>query len=221
MDAKARRFEIMQALRGGTTLRAEDLAARFGVGARTIWRDMARLAQSGFPVEGTRGRGYRMREVVTLPPLQLDPAELEALDLGLAVVAQAADGGLKAAAAALADRIDAALPTRAPDPAQAWRHADHPFADATRNLALMPLLRAAIRARQKLRIDVIEADNRLVSRVARPLQLDYWGRVWTLLAWCEKDEGFRAFRVDLMQGAEALPHLFVDEPGKTLADFTG
>jgi predicted DNA-binding transcriptional regulator YafY len=49
--------------------------------------------------------------------------------------------------------------------------------------------------------------------------MEYWGRVWTLTAWCELREGFRVFRVDLIEACTALPELFVDEPGKRLSDF--
>ena len=52
----------------------------------------------------------------------------------------------------------------------------------------------------------------------RPLGCFYWGKVWTLSAWCELRSGFRAFRVDRMGAVEVLPERFRDEPGKTLAD---
>ena len=49
--------------------------------------------------------------------------------------------------------------------------------------------------------------------------MEYWGRVWTLTSWCELRNGFRVFRLDLIETTEALPELFVDEPGKTIADY--
>ena len=57
------------------------------------------------------------------------------------------------------------------------------------------------------------------SQVVRPLKVENWGRFWVLTAWCEGTEGFATFRLDLIESAEALPELFVDEPGKTLADY--
>jgi predicted DNA-binding transcriptional regulator YafY len=47
----------------------------------------------------------------------------------------------------------------------------------------------------------------------------YWSRVWTLTAWCELRQAHRVFRLDLISTAEALPELFTDEDGKTLADY--
>ncbi len=51
------------------------------------------------------------------------------------------------------------------------------------------------------------------------MQLEYWGRVWTVTAWCELRNAFRVFRVDRIVRLEVLPELFIDEPGKTLGDY--
>lgn len=216
-----RLHSLITLMRDGAVHRAEDLAARLGVTPRTIYRDMDRLAASGVPVEGTRGRGYSLAQLTALPPLTLTPSEMEALNLGLAIVAQAADDSLKQAAETLAEKIDAVLPPDRIARADAWSTALRPLADPTRNLTQMPVLRAAIRARQKVRIAYADGHGTPVSRVIRPLHMEYFGRVWTLTAWCEQHEGFQAFRLDLIARTEALPELFADEPGKTLADAAG
>jgi predicted DNA-binding transcriptional regulator YafY len=214
-----RLFDIIQILRDGKLHRAQDIAERLEVSVRTIYRDMDTLVASGVPVAGERGVGYMITEAITLPPLTLSVAELEALNLGMAIVAEAADPDLKAAALSLADKVDAVLPTQVVAEADAWKFAVYPFADVARGFAHMPTLRAAIRARQKLRIGYRSKDGQMTRRVIRPLHMEYWGRVWTLTAWCELRKAHRVFRVDLVETAEALPELFVDEPGKTLADF--
>lgn len=214
-----RLFDIIQILRDGKLHRAQDIAARLEVSTRTIYRDMDTLVASGVPVEGERGVGYMITEAISLPPLNLTVAELEALNLGMAIVAEAADPDLKAAALSLADKVDAVLPTKTIADADQWKFAVYPFADAARGFAHLPTLRAAIRAKQKLCLTYTSKDARVTTRTIRPLHMEYWGRIWTLTSWCELRDDFRVFRVDLIQTAEALPELFVDEPGKTLADY--
>ncbi|WP_299670960.1 YafY family protein [uncultured Roseobacter sp.] len=214
-----RLFDIIQILRDGKLHRAQDIAARLEVSTRTIYRDMDTLVASGVPVQGERGVGYMITEAISLPPLNLTVAELEALNLGMAIVAEAADPDLKAAALSLAEKVDAVLPTQTIADADQWKFAVYPFADAARGFAHMPTLRAAIRAKQKLRLTYTSKDARVTTRIIRPLHMEYWGRIWTLTSWCELRDDFRVFRVDLIQTAEALPELFVDEPGKTLADY--
>ncbi|MEP0964322.1 MAG: YafY family protein [Roseobacter sp.] len=214
-----RLFDIIQILRDGKLYRAQDIADRLEVSVRTIYRDMDTLLASGVPVQGERGVGYMITEAITLPPLTLTVAELEALNLGMAIVGEAADPDLKAAALSLADKIDAVLPTQVVAEADAWKFAVYPFADAARGFTHMPTLRAAIRARQKLRLTYTSKEAAVTTRIVRPLHMEYWGRVWTLTVWCELRQDHRVFRVDLIQSAQALPELFVDEPGKTLADY--
>lgn len=219
MARNDRLFQITQLLGDGALHRAEDIAKALGVSLRTVYRDMDRLVASGLPVSGTRGAGYVLEDVIALPPLSIAPAELEALNLGLAVVAQAADDETRAAAMSLSDKIDAATTAQAQPHSDVWRYAASPYADATRNLAHMPLLRAAIKARQKVRVTYTSPEGGVTGRVIRPLKMQYWGHVWALTAWCELRSDFRVFQLDLMQSIEALPQLFTDEPGKRLRDF--
>lgn len=214
-----RLFELIGLLRDGRLHRAADLAERLEVSQRTIYRDMDTLKASGVPVEGERGVGYMLTAPVTLPPLNLTLTELEALHLGMAVVAEAADEELQRAARSLAAKIEAVVPEDRTAPAEGWGFAVFPFADAARGFAHMPALRSAIRARQKLRLAYTALDGDRTERTVRPLQMEYWGRIWTLTAWCELRAGFRVFRIDRIDRLEAMPELFVDEPGKTLADY--
>ena len=219
MRRSDRLFELMQILRDGSMHRAQDMAAALGVSVRTIWRDMDTLRDSGVPVEGERGVGYKITAPVTLPPLNLTMAELEALNLGMAIVAEAVDPDLRAAATSLAAKVDAVSPQRAATDADAWKFAIYPFQDMARGFAHMSTLRAAIKARQKLRLVYHSKEGRITTRIIRPLHMEFWGRIWTLTAWCELRAAFRVFRVDLIQTAEALPELFTDEPGKTFKDY--
>jgi predicted DNA-binding transcriptional regulator YafY len=54
--------------------------------------------------------------------------------------------------------------------------------------------------------------------VVRPLGAFFWGRSWTLAAWCELRQDFRNFRLDRIARADLLADTFADEPGRTLGD---
>ena len=214
-----RLFDIIGIMRDGKLHCAQDIADRLEVSVRTIYRDMDTLVASGVPIEGERGVGYMAREEITLPPLQLTPVELEALNLGMAIVGEAADPDLKAAAQSLADKVDAVLPTRVISEADTWKFAVYPFADAARGASHMATLRAAIKSRQKLELVYRRIDGIRTERRVRPLHMEYWGRVWTLTAWCELRTAFRVFRIDLIEDVRAVPELFTDEPGRTFDDY--
>ncbi|MEX0283113.1 MAG: helix-turn-helix transcriptional regulator [Paracoccaceae bacterium] len=214
-----RLFDIIQILRDGKLHRAQDIADRLEVSVRTIYRDMDTLVASGVPIQGERGVGYMAVQAITLPPLTLTPEELEALNLGVAIVSQTTDPDLKRAIESLAAKIDSVLPEQTVAEADKWQFAVYPFADIARGAGHMAPIRAAIKGRQKLALRYRRIDGTLTERRVRPLQMEYWGRVWTLTAWCELRGDFRVFRVDLIEGVTALPELFADEPGRTLADY--
>ena len=214
-----RLMELIQILRDGRLHRALDMAAQLQVSLRTLYRDMDTLAASGVPVQGARGLGYQMSAPITLPPLNLTLTELEALHLGMAVVGEAADSELQAAARSLSAKIDAVLPEDRSAPPTGWGFAIYPFADAAAGFRHMPAIRAAIRARQKLAISYQSLDGAVTDRTIRPLQMEYWGRVWTVTCWCELRQDFRVLRIDRIDSLTALPALFVEEQGKTLMDY--
>jgi predicted DNA-binding transcriptional regulator YafY len=213
-----RLFDLIQILRDGRLHRAQDLADELEVSVRTIYRDMDTLMCSGTPVQGERGMGYQMTAPITLPPLNLTMEELEALHLGVAVLTEAADPDIQKAARTLARKIDAVLPENAAAPNSGWGFAVYPFADAAAGFKHMPVLRAAIRARQKLRVSYHSLGGELTNRIVRPLQLEYWGRVWTCSVWCELRNDFRMFRVDRIESLIEIGTRFEDEPGKSLSD---
>ena len=218
MARSDRLFDLLNRLRDGQVHLAQTLADATGVSVRTLYRDMETLRASGVAVTGTRGTGYRLAPRITLPPLSLTEPELEALNLGLAIAAEVADPDLRAAVQSVSEKFDAVLPQTAVAERDAWQFAVSPFANAARGFAQMPTLRAAIRARQKLRITYTGRDGTVTSRTIRPLHLEHLSRIWTLTAWCELRTAHRVFRLDLINSAEALPELFTDEAGKTLAD---
>lgn len=214
-----RLFDLIQILRDGRLHRAQDIADKLDVSVRTIYRDMDTLMASGLPIEGERGLGYMITAEITLPPLNLTMTELEALHLGMAVVGEAADDELQAAARSLSAKIDAVLPEDRRAPPTGWGFAVYPFADAAQGFQHMPAIRGAIRARQKLAIDYRDLKGAQTARTVRPLQREYWGRVWTVTCWCELRDDFRVFRIDRVDTLKVLPALFVDEDGKTLEDY--
>ncbi|KMK66925.1 YafY family protein [Puniceibacterium sp. IMCC21224] len=216
MKRADRLYALMTRLRDGSLHRAEDLATALGVSVRTIYRDMDTLAASGVPVAGARGAGYTAHASITLPPLNLTQTELEALHLGLAAVGAGTLPDLASAAAALSAKIDAVLPEDAGAAPGRFGFATYPFAEAAQGFRHMPAFRAAIRARQKLRIALI---GEAAAHAVRPLHIDYWGRIWTGIVWDEDTGDFASLRIDRIAELSPLPGLFVDEPGKRLADY--
>ncbi|MBX3154557.1 MAG: HTH domain-containing protein [Deltaproteobacteria bacterium] len=78
MRKKSRMFAIAEALRARRTgVTAAQLAERFGVTLRTIYRDLESLQDAGMPIKADRGRGggYALDKNYQLPPVNFTARE--------------------------------------------------------------------------------------------------------------------------------------------------
>ncbi len=214
-----RLFQIVQHLRGGRLTTARALAEKLEVSERTIYRDIADLIGSGVPVEGEAGVGYVMREGFDLPPLMFTRDEIVALVAGARLIRAWGGAAMAAAAEEALVKFGAVLPEDARARARAVQvHAfQMPILD-DRTRHLLDRIERAVEARARLSLDYADEAGARTERVVRPLGLWFWGKVWTLVAWCELRDDFRMFRVDrigeMTEGAR-----FREERGKTLAGF--
>lgn len=82
MKRQSRLFALAETLRARKSgVTAEELADRFGVSVRTIYRDLDALGDAGLPLLSERGRGggYALERGYTLPPVNFTPREAAVL----------------------------------------------------------------------------------------------------------------------------------------------
>lgn len=79
---------ILLALQSQRRISARQLAERFGVSTRTIYRDLQTMSLLGIPIYAERGRngGIRLLEGYFLPPLMFSRSEAIALLLGVIIL---------------------------------------------------------------------------------------------------------------------------------------
>jgi predicted DNA-binding transcriptional regulator YafY len=214
-----RLFHIIQLIRGRRLTTAAWLAQRLEVSERTIYRDVADLQVQGVPLEGEAGVGYRLGAGFDLPPMMFTQEEAKALVASVRISQGWLDPALAQSAQEALGKIMSVLPAEARVAAEALA-VYAPVggglpAPAQRTLQT---LREAVQGRQKIFIHYRDLADKPSERTLRPLGCFYWGKVWTLAAWCEQRNDFRSFRVDRVTYVRRLDERFRDEPGRTLAD---
>ncbi len=213
-----RLFQIIQTLRRrrrATTSR--DLALRLGVSERTVYRDIRELVLAGTPIDGEAGVGYRIRPGYDLPPLMFDRDEIQALVLGARIVRQFGDPALARASASILNKVAAVIPADLEPLLAETRLFVPPMLRGRVGADALSLAREALTTHRKLTFGYVTAEGNRTDRTVRPVGLFFWGRTWTLAAWCELRDGFRDFRLDRVQDA-AVGAPYEDEAGRTLAD---
>jgi len=214
-----RLFQIVQHLRGGRLVTAAQLAERLEVSQRTIYRDVADLIGSGVPVEGEAGVGYVMRDGYDLPPLMFTNEEIVALVAGARLVRAWGGAAMARAAEEALVKIGAVLP----DPARARAetvqiHALQFFSMTPEQRERLDRIERACTAHRRLAITYADESGAPSTRLVRPLGLYFWGKVWTVLAWCELRDDFRVFRIDRIETMEDGPP-FRPERDKSIAAY--
>ena len=217
-----RLFQLVQLIRGRRLSTAAYLAERLAVTSRTIYRDVADLQHQGVPIEGEAGVGYRLGSGFDLPPLMFTQDEAKALVAAVRVAQIGLDAGLASNAEAALSKILSVLPAAA----RAAAESQAVYAplnvmtglDAATRQRLQDL-REAVQAQRKVQVTYQDPQGITSQRTLRPLGCFYWGKVWTLAAWCEERVDFRSFRVDRIQSCEVMEVGFKQEAGKTLAEF--
>ena len=194
------------------------LAQRMEVSDRTIYRDIADLQFQGVPIEGEAGVGYRLGAGFDLPPMMFTQDEAKALVASVRMAQVWLDPALAQSAQDALGKILSVLPVDARVAAEALAvYAPQGGLPAGAQRTLQTL-REAVQERRKVFINYRDLAEKASERTLRPLGCFYWGKVWTLAAWCEQRSDFRTFRVDRITYVRSLEERFRDEPGRTLAD---
>ena len=209
--------EVQLLRRRRTVVTARQIAGTLEVSERTVYRDIRDLIAAGTPIDGAAGVGYRLRPGYDLPPLMFDKDEIQALVLGARIVAQFGDPALARASESILSKVAGVLPKELQPLLADTRLFVPKNRSGARAAAGLAVAREALVARRRMRLAYANEKGEASERTVRPLGVFFWGKTWTLAAWCEMRVGFRNFRLDRINQA-TLGDRFEDEPGRTLRD---
>ena len=213
-----RLFQIVQYLRGGRLVTAATLSDRLEVSRRTIYRDIADLQSTGVPIDGEAGVGYVLRSGYDLPPLMFSRDEIVALVAGIRMVNSWGGIAMSRAASEALVKIELVLPSRERERVARSTVFAPPMGLPDEVRMLIDRIEYAIDARDILRFDYLDLKGSATERRVQPLGLWFWGKVWTMVAWCELRGDFRMFRLDRTTGVTATGERFAPTPERSLAE---
>ena len=212
MDRLIRLFEIVQILRRARRpMTAAHIAERLQVSPRTIYRDVAALQNMAVPIDGEAGLGYLLRPGFDLPPLAFSATELEAIQVGMALLPRTGDAGLARAAEGVIDKIRNAIPPEDANWIDAGGLRASGWHEQPQSGPDMAMLRSAIRDARKLDIRYLDSAGAATTRVILPLVLIYYVEVTVIAAWCELRTDYRHVRTDRIAQVQPLDHYFIRE----------
>lgn len=197
MTKSERLFQITSLLlRRKFAVTASELATRYAVSLRTIYRDISALQRQGVPVEGEAGVGYVLRRGYKLPPVAFADDEIDALVLGLRWVVANGDTALGEASVAALGKISAMAESTVETLSRSAGLVFEQQHQALVDDDLIRCLRQSIRNQTKIRILYRSESGDLTDRIIWPFAIGYFKTTRLVAAWCELRSDFRTFRAD-------------------------
>jgi predicted DNA-binding transcriptional regulator YafY len=225
MNRTDRLLAIVIELQAHGRRRAEDLAATFEVGKRTIYRDIQALCEAGVPVVSTPGQGYSLVEGYFLPPLRFTPDEALMLLLGGDLMAQSFDAEYAAAARMAGSKIAGVLPAPLREQVRSLqasiRFIQEPSALQRAEVDTLRQLRRAIVGRHAVRFEYHARSSQDGPSARGQRQADPYGLVfvlgaWHLVAYDHARQARRNFRVSRISHLAVLAQQFERPAGFVL-----
>ncbi len=183
---------------------AEELAKRFEVSTRTIYRDVNALSEAGVPVYASKGNGggIALMENYTLNRTLLTEKESGSILLAL----QALQAVNYPEIDKVLEKLGSMFKNRA---AMDWIEVDFsPWGSGPLENERFKIIQKAIISRTLIQFDYSGTDGKKNSRVVEPSKLIFKTRAWYLRAWCRAKSDFRVFRITRMQDVLLLDRQF-------------
>lgn len=205
MNRIDRLHAILTHLQSKKKVTAQEMADRFNISLRTVYRDVKALDESGVPVIGEAGSGYTIMEGYRLPPVMFTQEEASALLLGAKLAEQFTDGSIKRHFHAALFKIKAVL--RSPDKEYVDSLTEHieiltrysPDSDSPQQY--LSLLQQAVVHKKIVQVHYrSNAKEEITRRRVEPIGLLHYGHAWHLIGWCHLRSDYRDFRLTRMLG---------------------
>lgn len=193
---------IIIQLQSRPLVKAQNIADKFSISLRTVYRDVHALEEAGVPVIGEAGIGYRLMEGYKLPPIMFNPDEVSAMLTASKLMQSMSDENSSNHYISALDKIKAVLRLAEKDHIEEIDEhvafVSHPsFAYEKPSELHLPKILRAIATSKVIEMNYTSIEKKeSLQRKAEPVGIYYQGSHWYLIAFCLLRNDYRNFRTD-------------------------
>lgn len=223
---------ILIQLQSKQVVKAHEIADRFEISLRTVYRDIRALEEGGVPIGAEAGVGYFLLDNYHLPPVMFTTEEASALLFGEKLIEKMSDEKIKKDFCSALFKIKAILkPGEKETLEKLYDHIAvynyNSMGESYQQLRLNEIRDALVNKKVlKIKYESKYAEDP-VLRDVEPIGLCNYSSRWHLFAWCQLRNDYRDFRLDRIQELElssetfkGKKHLTIDEYMKTISPFS-
>lgn len=215
---------ILVQLQTRSLIKAQQIADRFGISLRTVYRDIRALEEAGIPIIGNPGIGYSLVQGFKLPPLMFTQTEAIAFLTAEKLVDELADLASIEQYKSGMDKIRAVMSYADKDVLTSIEK-NVGILKTYRSKAYKPeMLQSLLQnVHQKKVINITyfsDHKQKMSEREIEPVGIFFSRTNWYLIAFCLSCKDYRTFRVDRIKNIVELeiPHTIIHPSLENLLD---
>lgn len=202
MNRLDRLTSILTHLQTKRTITAQELADRFQISLRTVYRDLRSLDEAGVPIIGEVGQGYSLVEGYRLPPVMFTKEEAQAFLIAEKIVEKVTDQESSRHFQSALFKIKAVLKSTQKEAIDTLSSQvevipkPNGLLTAGRDHTLQILLQS-LSEKRVVSLEYTTFEQEVTTRrTVEPVGVYYSFEQWYLIAWCRLRNDYRNFRLD-------------------------
>ncbi len=216
---------ILIHLQSKRTLVAQEIADRFEISLRTVYRDIRALEEAGVPIGAEAGKGYFLMEGYSLPPVSFSKEEAGAIIMAAKLADKNTDLSIQKRFEDALFKIKAALKVQEKDYLESLENNIEVLryipsgSEQFPNYFLVDIQKA-LANKQVVDFDYYSSySDQFTNRQVEPLNLYYYSNHWHLIGYCRKRQDLRDFRTDRIMKLKVIDEKFDPEPRVNSASY--
>ena len=200
---------------------AKEIAQRFRISLRTVYRDIRTLEAAGVPVGSEAGKGYFLVEGFLLPPIMFTPAEVGSLITAGKFLTGFGDRSFLENFDSAMFKIKSILKHSDKNYAEELQNSIEVYCTDRQNDSLadnvIATIQTAICGKKAISIQYLALDSsKPACRMVEPISLGFYEQNWHLIAYCRLRKEYRNFRVDRIKNISLEEKEIYEKPHGTL-----
>jgi predicted DNA-binding transcriptional regulator YafY len=202
---------ILIQLQSKRIVKAQDIADRFNISLRTVYRDIRTLEEAGIPLVGETGIGYSIMDGYRLPPVMFTMEEATAFLTAEKLVEKLTDVSTDESFKSAMYKVRSVLRSAEKDHIEVMDNhievLDNPYIPKERNTSnSLQIILKSISEKKVITITYFANHSQeTTSRNIEPVGIFYLGSNWHLIAYCQLRNDYRNFRTDRITQIVSTP----------------
>ncbi len=222
MNHLSRLLSILTILKSKRITTGGELATKFDVSLRTIYRDIRKLEESGVPIITIEGRGYSILDGYVVAPIMFNEMEVNALITAEQLIAKTNDDSLIQHFEQTLYKIKSVIKSSLQSKGERLSSKMAVIknrSEVTKSSSLSHIQMALINFKV-MELTYKAKGKDITQRKIEPVSIYSFDEKWIVVGWCRLRNDYRAFRLDRIEHFRILDETFEDRNFNLMEYFT-